>query len=106
MYVLRSLKDGWLYVGQTSNLADRLRRHNLGKVRSTRERGPFEIAYFEEYKTRSEAIKQEKHFKSPEGGLLKREILSRGVAQSGSAPVHTDPADMGGWESSVRIAPI
>ena len=85
VYVLESVRDGWLYVGQTSNLEKRLLRHNQGEVKSTKGRGPFKIVYIEKYKTRSEAIRREKFFKSPEGGLLKRKLVKqyRGVAQSG-----------------------
>ena len=75
LYVIRSLKDGWLYVGQTKNLKARLKRHNEGKVQSTKNRGPFEIEYFEKYETRGEAMKRERYFKSPKGGVKKRELI-------------------------------
>jgi len=68
VYVIRSLKDGRLYVGQTINLKARLKRHNEGKVQSTKNRGPFEIEYFEKYETRGEAMKRERYFKSPKRG--------------------------------------
>ncbi|OYD17552.1 hypothetical protein CH333_00500 [candidate division WOR-3 bacterium JGI_Cruoil_03_44_89] len=75
VYVLKSIKDGWLYVGQTSNLQKRLLCHNQGGVRSTKGKGPFKIAYVEEYNTRSEAIRRERFFKSPQGGILKRKLV-------------------------------
>jgi putative endonuclease len=85
VYVLEITKNGWLYVGQTSNLQKRLLQHNQGVVKSTRGKGPFRIVYTEEYKTRSEAVIRERFFKSPQGGSIKRNLVNqyRGVAQSG-----------------------
>ncbi|MEK6570515.1 MAG: GIY-YIG nuclease family protein, partial [Bacteroidota bacterium] len=47
VYVLRSLKDGKLYIGQTNNLQERLLRHNHGRVKSTKGRRPLQLIYFE-----------------------------------------------------------
>ena len=55
------------YVGHTHNLELRLERHNAGQSRSTKAGIPWIIVYFEEYKSKSEAIKREyqiKHRKS------------------------------------------
>lgn len=64
IYILKSLSDKKYYIGQTNNLSDRIKRHNEGRVKSTKNRIPFELIYFEEYKTRSESIKREKYLKS------------------------------------------
>lgn len=47
VYVLRSLKDGNLYVGRTKNLKTRLREHALGRVESTKDRRPLKFLYCE-----------------------------------------------------------
>ncbi len=60
VYVLISKKDGLFYVGQTNDLSRRLWRHQQGYVRSTRHRRPLELLFYEEYETRSEAMKREK----------------------------------------------
>ena len=67
VYVLRSLKDGGYYYGYTSNLGNRLERHNSFKVRSTKARAPFVIHYVETFLTKTEALKREKFFKSIDG---------------------------------------
>ena len=87
VYVLRSFKDGFLYVGNTNNLEARIKRHNGGAEKSTRYRRPFELIYFEEYFSRVEAMRREKYFKSPKGGVeLKHKLgVYRGVEQSGSS---------------------
>ncbi|MDO9231430.1 MAG: GIY-YIG nuclease family protein [bacterium] len=64
VYILRSIKDDKLYIGQTNNLEKRIERHNNGQVRSTKSRRPLELIYQETYKTRTETMAREKYLKS------------------------------------------
>ncbi len=89
VYVLRSLKDGWIYKGQTSDLARRLKQHNAGYTRSTRRHRPFEVAYSEEFTSREEAETREIYFKSGVG----REELKRILC---SVTTHPSPAGKSG----------
>ena len=66
-YVLRSEKDGKLYVGWTDNLVRRMEAHNRGKVNSTRLRTPFEVVYYEVCFDKEKAISREKYFKTGYG---------------------------------------
>ncbi len=66
-YILRSLKDGGYYKGSTSNLENRVKAHNAGKVRSTKSRRPLEMHYFEKFSSLQEARIREKFFKSIDG---------------------------------------
>ena len=66
-YILKSLKDGKYYYGSTSNLENRLKFHNKGRVKATKARIPLILHYSERYKTRSEAVKRELFFKSIDG---------------------------------------
>jgi putative endonuclease len=68
-YVLRSLRDGTHYYGSCSNLEQRLREHNNGKVRYTKGHAPYVVHYVEWYETRSEAFRRERFFKSIAGYL-------------------------------------
>lgn len=63
VYVLKSLKDGSTYIGYTSDLEKRLADHNRGKTKSIKHKIPFEIAYFEEYSSKTEALKRELRLK-------------------------------------------
>ncbi|MFW5981069.1 MAG: GIY-YIG nuclease family protein [bacterium] len=57
--------DGTLYTGYTTDLERRLEEHNSGKgAKYTRARLPVELVYFEEFKTRSRAMKREYQIKS------------------------------------------
>jgi putative endonuclease len=76
VYALRSLKDGDLYVGMTSNLNRRIDEHNRGYNRSSRFRAPFELIYSEEGESRSQARLREKFFKSGRGREILRRLLS------------------------------
>ena len=77
VYVLRN-PDGRYYIGQTADLALRLRRHNQGMVFWTKGRGPWEVVYSQQFETRSTAMAEERRLK----GLKSRKALEKLVAQS------------------------
>lgn len=52
--------DGTYYTGWTNNLQNRVATHNSGKgAKYTRARLPVQLVYYEEYATKSEAMKRE-----------------------------------------------
>jgi putative endonuclease len=59
VYLIQSEKDGKLYIGQSSNLIDRLQRHNENRTVYTRYKGPWKLIGYKTYVNRSEAIKAE-----------------------------------------------
>ena len=69
-YVLRSERDGCMYVGLTSDLRKRIEAHNKGKVRSTKSRRPLNLVYHEEYQDKTSARKREIFLKSGQGRLF------------------------------------
>ncbi len=73
-YVLQSKSDSNFYVGYTNNLNRRLEEHKNEKVRSTRNRLPLELVYWEGCLNQRDAIKREKYLKSSWG---KRYIKNR-----------------------------
>jgi len=66
-YVVRSINFNFHYKGHCENIEARLKQHNAGMTVSIRKYLPFEIAYFEIFETRLEAVKREKYFKSAAG---------------------------------------
>jgi putative endonuclease len=64
VYILKSSKDGKLYIGQTASLAYRLRAHVEGKIRSTKNRRPLAVVHVGQFATRGEAMKREKELNS------------------------------------------
>lgn len=75
VYVLQSLKDRKLYVGQTNNLKRRFAEHNEGKVDATKNRIPFRLVYYEACNISDDAIAREKDLKTGFGrAYLKRRL--------------------------------
>lgn len=75
-YVLRSKKDGKLYIGWSIDLKSRLKEHNLGQVKATKSRRPFELVYYEACLDKKNAIKREKQLKTGFGrAYLKRRLI-------------------------------
>lgn len=67
IYVLQSEKDHMLYVGYTHDLKKRLSEHESGQVKSTCNRAPFTLIYYEACLSRKDAMKREKYLKTAWG---------------------------------------
>ncbi len=64
-FYLARCKDNTLYAGYCANIKDREAKHNKGEgAKYTKARRPIQIVYFEEFSTRSEAMKREAEIKS------------------------------------------
>ena len=77
VYVLRSLRDGKLYTGVTSDIDRRIREHNAGKTRSLRGRRPLVLAYWEPHPSKVQALARERYLKTPEGELVKQALVAQ-----------------------------
>jgi putative endonuclease len=77
MYVLKSKKDGGLYIGSTNNIKKRIIEHNNGLVQSTKSRIPFILIYCEMYAAERDARQRERNLKLRANALsqLKRRIV-------------------------------
>lgn len=76
VYVLKSKKDGMLYTGSTNDLKRRIIEHSKGLVDSTKQRRPFELIYYEAYKSEKDTRNREHNLKLRANALnqLKRRI--------------------------------
>ena len=75
VYVLLSEKDGLFYTGYTSNITNRLEQHNKGLVKSTRNRIPLKLIYWEGCINQQDATRREKYLKSGNGKIYLRNRL-------------------------------
>ena len=66
-YVLQSEVDNQIYVGYTKNLKLRFERHNKGYVKSTKDRRPFKLIYYESCLNQQDALHREKYLKTWHG---------------------------------------
>ena len=62
-YILYSAKYDRFYIGQCEDVAARLLRHNSSGVPSTKSYIPWQLVYYEEYRSRAEASKRELEIK-------------------------------------------
>jgi len=63
IYILQ-LNDKSYYIGSTSNLENRINEHRNKKVKSTKNKLPFELKYAEQYNSRGEAQSREYQIKN------------------------------------------
>jgi len=63
VYMLKSRIDESLYIGYTSDLKRRFKEHTDGKNVSTKHKKPFELIYYEAYKSEGDARYRESNLK-------------------------------------------
>ncbi|MDP3788933.1 MAG: GIY-YIG nuclease family protein [Candidatus Omnitrophota bacterium] len=63
VYILKSDRKDWIYIGMTSDLSRRLQQHYLGKNYSTKRYLPVRLVYYEAYSSIADAMKREKSLK-------------------------------------------
>ena len=74
VYVLQSKKDKKWYTGFTADLRKRFKEHNDNKQGFTKNRGSFELIYYEACNNEQDAKSREKYLKS---GMGKRYLKNR-----------------------------
>jgi len=67
VYILKSKKNGKFYKGLTDDLKRRIKEHNSGNSTFTRNNGPWELVYYEAFKSEKDARIEEKFLKSGKG---------------------------------------
>jgi predicted GIY-YIG superfamily endonuclease len=73
VYILKSEKKRWYYVGSTNDVSRRINEHNMGKVFATRNFVPLTNVYIKNFETEKEAREFERRIKKQR--LLKEEII-------------------------------
>ena len=63
VYILKSKKDNSNYIGYTNDLKRRLVEHNNLENKSTKLKAPFNLIYYESYKSKADAKYREKNVK-------------------------------------------
>ncbi len=75
VYILYSELMDKYYIGSSSDIEKRLLRHNAGATKSTKPGRPWKIIYFEEYRSKSEALKREKYIKRMKSRILIEKLI-------------------------------
>ncbi|MBI4126087.1 MAG: GIY-YIG nuclease family protein [Deltaproteobacteria bacterium] len=76
VYILRSKRDGNLYIGKTEDVERRVGEHNAGYVVATGERRPLELVAYFKFLDRRRADSFERYLKTGSGrAFLKRHVV-------------------------------
>ncbi|MEI6650908.1 MAG: GIY-YIG nuclease family protein [Candidatus Moraniibacteriota bacterium] len=75
VYVLKSERAEYHYIGSTEDLKKRIQEHNQGKTKSIKHLVPFKLLYYEAYETRTLARKRELELKR--NSFKKKELFDR-----------------------------
>jgi putative endonuclease len=67
VYVLQSESDDGLYIGFSTDLRRRIKKHQAGKSFATSYRGPWRLIYYEAYLEEADGLGREKYLKSGGG---------------------------------------
>ena len=81
-YIIYSASIDKYYIGYTHDLKLRLLRHNFGSSRSTKSGIPWILVYYEEFESKSEAIKRENYIKSKKS----RDFIEKLIKDAGGRP--------------------
>ena len=64
-----------MYVGQTSDLRNRLQEHHQGENISTKLHRPWRLIHYEAYLNEKDTKRREKYLKTSQGGRLLKQML-------------------------------
>lgn len=77
VYILYSEKDKELYVGCTSDITERLKKHSSGQVHATATRLPLVCIHTETFNLKAEAFNRERFLKTLWSANLKKKIKKK-----------------------------
>ena len=67
VYIIKSKKRAWKYIGFCEDLEKRFSEHNKGKVKASCPYKPFELVYYEAFVNKSDARAEELFLKTGKG---------------------------------------
>jgi len=84
VYILRSLKNDRFYIGSSTRVQERVKRHNQGHCRSTRYNLPYKLEFFQKFSTIKRAKQVEFRLKK----LKRKDIIEQIIKDQ---MIKTDP---------------
>ena len=76
-YILYSISIDRFYIGQTSNLKERIVSHREGKSKYSSRAKDWELMYYERYENKLESIRRERQVKSWKSRKKLEELIYR-----------------------------
>lgn len=83
-YIIRSVKNGKLYLGFTPNLKARLKSHNLGGNKATKPYTPYKLIFYSSFINEQDAVNCEKYFKTTAGWRRIKGMLQNTLKENNS----------------------
>ncbi len=83
VYILKSRKDGKWYKGSTNDLRKRFKQHNENKSTWTKNKGPWDLIYYEACLNEEDARSREKYLKTGMGKRYLKNRLKRFLSLTG-----------------------
>lgn len=71
LYILKSRVTKKLYIGYTRDLRARLLQHNKKRSLATKSSAPFDLVYYEAYRSGDDALKRERQLKRFKQGYMR-----------------------------------
>jgi len=75
VYILKSKKDGSLYVGSTENIKRRFAEHNKGQSNYSKIKAPYALKWFCAFPSKQQALIFEKYLKHGSGHAFTQKHL-------------------------------
>lgn len=75
VYVLKSAKYDFIYIGFTDNLKRRFKEHNAKLVLSTKHYAPLDLIHYEAYRNKKDAKRREEYLKCNRGNTTLKTML-------------------------------
>lgn len=75
VYVLKSLKRDYQYIGYSEDIKTRYKTHNQGRVKSTKLYRPLDLIHFEAYRSKKDAQRRELYLKTSRGRTTLKTML-------------------------------
>ena len=77
VYILQSLKNNSFYIGYTSDLKERFKKHNSGENKATKPFTPYKLIFYEAFLNRVDAKNREEYLKGGYGRKTIRTMLNK-----------------------------
>ena len=77
IYILYSEKLDKFYIGSTENIQERLKKHLSNHKGFTAKAKDWKVVYFEEFSSKTEALKREKQLKNWKSNVRIKELIIR-----------------------------
>ncbi len=82
VYILQNKCKNFLYIGYSEKLVQRIKDHNDGRSKSTREYIPLELIHYEAYRDKIDAKRREQYLKTNKGKTTLKTMLQNHLTKN------------------------